>query len=77
MQAIDMAEGSRYQDIIEEHNDSQIAMLSSHLPSLITGKHTSLQSSQSVTSHGLTRSCEITDILKKFGNGISNIDVRA
>ena len=63
------------QDFTEACNDPRITTLSSLLLSFITGNRTSLQASLSVTLHGLTRSREITDILKKLGLGISYRDV--
>ena len=65
------------QDFTEACNDPRITTLSSLLLSFITGNRTSLQASLSVTLHGLTRSREITDILKKLGLGISYRDVLA
>ena len=62
------------QDFTEACNDP---LLSSLLLSFITGNRTSLQASLSVILQGLMRSREITDILKKFGHGISYRDVRA
>ena len=65
------------QDFTEMCDDPQTVALSSLLLSFITGNRTSFQASLSVTLHGLTRSREITDILKKFGLGISYRDVRS
>ena len=62
-------------DFTEPCNDPQIAALSSLLLSFITGKRSSFQASLSVTLHGLTRSRELVDILKKFALGISYQDV--
>ena len=58
------------QDFTEACNDLQMATCLLFL-SFNTGNCTSSQASLSVTLHELTRSCEITDVLKKFGLGIS------
>ena len=49
--------------------------ISSILESLIKRRRTSFQTQLSVTVHGLTRSKEIVDLLKRFGLGISYNDV--
>lgn len=64
-------------DFSEAWYDTQIAALSSLLFAFITGKRTQFQANLSVTIHGLTRSREIIDILKKFALGISYKDVLA
>lgn len=62
------------QNFTEACDDPDIVALSSLLFSLITGNRTTFQTCLSVTLHGLTRSREISDILKKFGLGISYSD---
>lgn len=62
-------------DFTEACDDPQVVALSSLLFSFITGKRTSFQANLSVTLHGLTRSREIIDILRKFALGISYKDV--
>ncbi len=64
-------------DFSEACDNPQITALSSLLFSFITGKRTPFQANLSVTIHGLTRSREIIDILKKFALGISYKDVLA
>ena len=59
----------------ESFLDPEVVALSSLLFSFITGKHTPLKIKLSMTVHGLTRSREIIDLLKKFSLGISYRDV--
>ena len=53
-------------DFSESCLDPEAVALSSLLFSFITGKHTPLKIKLSMTVHGLTRSHEIIDLLKKF-----------
>lgn len=62
-------------DFNESCQDPTIFALTSLLLSYITGKRTPFQVKLSVMLHGLTRSREIVDILKKFSLGISYKDV--
>ena len=64
-------------DFTESCDDPQVAALSSLLFAFITGKRTSFQVNLSVTLHGLTRSREIVDVIRKFGLGIGYKDVLA
>ena len=62
-------------DFSESCLDPEVVALSSLLFSFITGNHTPLKIKLSMTVHGLTRSREIIDLLKKFSLGISYHDV--
>ena len=55
--------------------DPEVVVLSSLLFSFTAGKHTPLKIKLSMTVHGLTRSREIIDLLKKFSLGIRYRDV--
>ena len=62
-------------DFNENCQDPEVMALSSLLFSFITGKHNPLKINLSMTIHRLTRSHEITDLLKRFSLGISYQDV--
>ena len=62
-------------DFSESCLDPEVVALSSLLFSFITGKHIPLKIKLSMTVHGLTRSREIIDLLKKFSLCISYQDV--
>jgi len=59
------------QNFEESSRDPVVHAFASLLLSYITGKSSAFQTQLSVTLHGLTRSREILDILKKFSLGIS------
>ena len=56
--------------------DPQILALTSLLKSYITGRRSTFKTKLSCTLHGLTKSREIVDLMKKFGIGISYQDVK-
>ena len=62
-------------DFDENCTSPEIASLSSLLYSFISGSRSSFQTNLSMTIHGLTRSHEIIDLMKKFALGISYQDV--
>eukprot|EP00794_Sanderia_malayensis_P017851 gene17851-19634_t len=62
-------------DFDENCKSPEIASLASLLYSFISGNRSSFQTKLSMTIHGLTRSREIIDLLKKFSLGISYQDV--
>ena len=68
---------SRATDIDELNKDPSIKVLSSLLMSFVTSKRTPFKVNLSVLIHGLTRSREIIDLMKKFSLGVSYADVLA
>ena len=62
-------------DFRESCLDPEVVAVSSLLFSFITGKHIPLKIKLSMTVHGITRSREIIDLLKKFSLGTSYQDV--
>ena len=62
-------------DFDENCTSPEIASLSSLPHSFISGSRSSFQTNLSMTIHGLTRSREIIDLMKKFALGISYQDV--
>eukprot|EP00112_Aurelia_sp_Birch-Aquarium-sp1_P007232 Seg1787.9 transcript_id=Seg1787.9/GoldUCD/mRNA.D3Y31 product="hypothetical protein" protein_id=Seg1787.9/GoldUCD/D3Y31 len=62
-------------DFDEDCTSPEIASLSSLLYSFISGNRSSFQTNLSMKIHGLTRSREIIDLMRKFSLGISYQDV--